>query len=205
MKTAELIAVLKSNALARQYLRKNDLLPVLYANQWNATKQRWESRDARDTPTLWRANRYFHRKILSVTTDTKTGLVTLTINWKNPNLAATWANGLVSMANQYLRDRALAETNRNITYLNAQANKTDVVQLKRAIYALLQEQINKAMLAKGTKEYAFKVLDPAVAPQKPSYPRPLLWVILSFVAGQILTLLTCYVYLTWTRFCANEP
>ncbi len=204
MKTAESIAILKSKALTRQYLTKNDLLPLIYANQWNAAKQKWNTRKAADIPTLWRATQYFDRKIFSVTTDTKTGLITVTIRWKNPYLAATWANGLVSMANRYLRTRSLAKTTRNIAYLNEQADKTDVVQLKRAIYELIQAQISKAMLAKGTKEYAFKVLDPAIAPQKPSSPKPLLWIFLAFAAGQIITLLTCYIYLTWTRFCASE-
>ena len=205
MKTAESIATLKSKSLTRQYITENNLLPVLYASRWDAAKHRWNTSDADGIPTLWQATRYFDRKILTVTTDTKTGLVTVTIRWRNPVLAAMWANGLVSMTNSYLRARAIAETSRNIAYLNEQANKTDVVQLKRAIYALLQEQINKAMLAKGTKEYAFKVLDPATAPQKPSSPKPLLWIVLAVVAGQIVTLLTCYIYLAWTRFCASQP
>ena len=45
------------------------------------------------------------------------------------------------MTSSYLRARAIAETNRDIAYLNEQADKTGVVRLKRAIDALPQEQI----------------------------------------------------------------
>jgi len=51
-------------------------------------------------------------------TDPKTGLVTLSITWNDPNIAAKWANGLVRMANDYLRDQAIEESERNIAYLD---------------------------------------------------------------------------------------
>jgi hypothetical protein len=47
-----------------------------------------------------------------------------------------WANELVRMTNDYLRDQAIQESERNIAYLNDQASKTDAVGAKQAIYAL---------------------------------------------------------------------
>ena len=70
------------------------------------------------------------------------------------------------MANDNLRDRAIAESERNISYLNEQAAKTDVVGIRQTIYNIMETEINKAMLAKGSEEYAFKLIDPAVVPQK---------------------------------------
>ena len=134
-----------------------------------------------------------------MTTDPKTGLVTLTIAWSDPRLAAKWANGLVSITNDYLRTKAIAESERNITYLNEQAGKTDVMTVKQAIYAILQNEINKQMLARGSDEYAFKILDPAAPPEVPSSPRPKLWTFLAFFGGLALSIFAAYVHLAWKR------
>jgi uncharacterized protein involved in exopolysaccharide biosynthesis len=196
---AESLAVLKSELLTEKYIRDNDLLPFIYAKRWDAQRKRWKDTDPREIPTLWKANLYFTKNIRTVTTDPKTGLVTLTIAWSDPYLAAKWANGLVSITNDYLRAKAIAESERNIAYLNEQAGKTDVMTVKQAIYAILQNEINKEMLARGSDEYAFKILDPAAPPEVPASPRPKLWTFLAFVGGLVLSIFAAYVHLAWKR------
>jgi len=44
------------------------------------------------------------------------------------------------------------------------------------------------MLARGREEYAFRVLDPAVAAERPSSPRPLLWTALGLFLGAVLSI-----------------
>ena len=51
-KTAASIAILNLNALTRQYIAKNGLLRLLYANRWNAAKQRWRTRKSAGIRTL---------------------------------------------------------------------------------------------------------------------------------------------------------
>jgi uncharacterized protein involved in exopolysaccharide biosynthesis len=182
-KKAESIAVLQSDALTESYIAKGDLLPILYKDKWDPSGRKWTVSDPRKVPTLWKANRYFKRSIRSVATDTKTGIVALTITWTDPKLAAIWANDLVRMTNEYLRDRAIAVSERNIAYLNDQAAKTDAIGVKQAIYAILQSEINKAMLARGSNEYALKVLDMAEPPEIPTSPNVILWALVSFIGG----------------------
>jgi uncharacterized protein involved in exopolysaccharide biosynthesis len=196
---AESLAVLKSEALTEKYIQDNDLLPILYAKKWDAQHKRWKTTDPKDTPTLWKANRYFDKGIRTITTDTKTGLVTLTIEWHDRNLAAKWANGLVNITNNYLRNKTIQESERNIAYLNEQAAKTDVMPVKLAIYSILQNEINKEMLARGSDEYAFKILDPAAVPEVPYSPRPKLWTFLAFFVGLVLAVFGAYVRLAWQR------
>jgi uncharacterized protein involved in exopolysaccharide biosynthesis len=164
-KREESIATLQSELLTERYIEENDLLPVLYASQWDSHSKKWKSTKV---PTVWKANRDFKRRIRDVTDEKKTGLVYLTIKWNDPDLAAQWANDLVKLTNSYLRSKAIQEAERNIAYLNEQAAKTDIVEARRAIYSLLQDEINKQMVARGREEYALKVLDPAVSPEKPT-------------------------------------
>jgi len=187
-KKSESVAVLQSEAMTERYINDNHLLPILFANKWDSAHQRWTTSDLKKVPTLWKANEYFKKNVRAVATDSKTGLVTLTINWKDSTLAAAWANGLVRYTNDYLRDRALDEAKRNIAYLTQAAVGTDIAGVKQAIYSILQTEISREMLARGSTEYAFKVLDPAVAPERPSSPIKALWISLGLLGGLALSL-----------------
>jgi uncharacterized protein involved in exopolysaccharide biosynthesis len=182
-KKSEYVAFLRSEAISSSYIRENNLIPILYEKLWDAKAEKWTNSDPDDTPTLWKASRYFREKVRDVSLDAKTGLVTVTVTWKDPQLAARWANGLVKITNDYLRARAIAESERNMDYLNQEAAKTNIIEAKQAIYAILRNEINNAMLARGNEEYAFKIIDAATVPEKKASPKPLLWVVSGFTIG----------------------
>jgi uncharacterized protein involved in exopolysaccharide biosynthesis len=120
-KKSETLAVLQSESLTEAYIRENNLLPVLYAKRWDPINKKWNVSDPEKVPTLWKANQYFKKNVRNVVIDTKTGLVTLTIVWKDPKIAAEWANGLVRMTNDYLRNQEIEEADRNIAFLTEPA------------------------------------------------------------------------------------
>jgi uncharacterized protein involved in exopolysaccharide biosynthesis len=184
-KRTESVAVLESGELTEKYIRENNLLPVLYPKLWDPVGHKWKVSDPDDLPTLWKANERFKKQIRSVKTDVRTGIVTLTVVWRDPAIAATWANGLVRMTNDYLRAKAISEAERNIAYLNAEAAKTTVVEARQAIYAVLQHELNKSMLARGSDEYALHVLDAAIAPERAAYPQKALWLCVGLVVGLV--------------------
>ena len=187
----EAVAVLQSEMLTETYIRDNNLLPILYAKMWDAGTGKWLTSDPKKVPTLWKANRLFARTIRSVAEDKK-GLVVLSIRWKDPKLAARWANDLVKLTNVYLRDKAIAEAQRNIAYLNEQAAKTNIVEAQRTIYSLLQSEINKEMVARGREEYALKVIDPAFVPERPSSAGAIILSLLGFGVGCVLAVLIAF-------------
>ena len=164
-KRDEVLAVLQSELLTEAYIRQNNLLPVLYWRLWDPATGKWTTTNPKKTPTLWKANRFFEKKIREVKEDKKSDLVVMTIRWTDPKLAAKWANDLVKMTNDYLRAKAISESERHINYLNDQLSKITIVDAQKAIYALLQQEINTQMVARGREEYALKVIDPAVVPE----------------------------------------
>jgi uncharacterized protein involved in exopolysaccharide biosynthesis len=196
---AEFVTVLQSALLTTTYIKNNNLLPVLFYKQWDTQNQRWKPLPADKMPTLWKANELFRKKVCKINTDSKTGIVTMGVTWTDPQLAADWANGLVKMANEYLRNKAITLSDRNIAYLNEQAAKTDLVGARQAISSLLQTEINKQMLARGNEEYAFKVLDPAMPPERPTTPPPLLLVLGGLLGGLMLTTIVVFSRLAWRR------
>lgn len=179
---AESLAVLESELLTEKFIKEKNLLPVLYAERWDANNSKWLSSNE-EVPTLWKANSKFKKKVRKLVTDSKSGLSTLSVTWSDPIVAATWANDLVAMANVYMRDRTIQESERNISYLQEQLTKTTVVAVQNSIAALLENEIKRAMLANGNNEYAFKIIDPAVPPEIPFTPGKLVWVLLGVFLG----------------------
>jgi uncharacterized protein involved in exopolysaccharide biosynthesis len=184
--TSEPIAVLKSRDLIREFIQKNGLLPVLYSKKWDASAKRWKDPRIDKQPDVRDGVRYFQRSILNVQDDKKTGLVTLSVEWTDATLAADWANQLIDRANEVMRDRAIAEAEANVAYLQNQLISTNQATLQQAVSRLLENELQKAMLARGNKEFSFRVVDRPEVPKHRSQPERRLTLALGFLAGGII-------------------
>lgn len=182
----EFIAILQSRVLSDFFVRENNLLPILFEDDWDAAAGKWKSSDPVDVPTLWDAFKLMDKKVRQIVIDKKTGLVTLSIEWRDPELAAQWAEGLVKRANAYLRQQAVRHAENNLAYLQDQARKTTSVELQQAIYRLMEAEVKKSMLANVNEEYAFKVLDPAVVPEEKLRPKRGLIVVFGALFGLLV-------------------
>ena len=168
----EYLQYLQSNAFTARFIEDEKLLPVLFADRWDANNNRWDVDDPADVPTLADGVRLFERGVRAVQEDRRTGVVTLTVVWRDRELAARWANLLVERVNRDLRERAIAESDASVRYLEGELAKTAVLELRESIYRLIENQIKTVMLANVRQEYAFKVIDPAVAPDVDDVVRP---------------------------------
>jgi uncharacterized protein involved in exopolysaccharide biosynthesis len=181
------LATLSSRVLIEGMISDEGLLPILFSKKWDAEHKSWKkSSFSQADPTLLDGYTLFKKHILKIDEDKKTSLVTITVAWKSPELAAHWANELVRRTNEQLRKQALQETDHNLAYLQGQAQQTSVVTLQQSIYTLMEDQLKKAMVAKGDEQYAFKVVDPAVVPEKKSWPQRALILVLGFLMGSII-------------------
>lgn len=177
------VATLKSRALTERFISENNLMPILFANRWDAEKSQWSGSDV--APTVGNAYEVFHTKVRQVSEDKKTGLITVSIEWTDRQMAADWANGIVKLANAYLRNAAIENSAKNIAYLKELSLKTSVVELQETIYRLMEGEIKKSMLASVSEQYAFMVIDPAVAPDRKIRPNRLMILILGTVGGLV--------------------
>lgn len=183
--TDESLAVLQSREFLWNFVQENKLMPILFEDDWDAEHKRWKESDPKKQPgemDVWRL--FIKDEMLIVGADKKTGLVTVSIDWKDPALAAGWANSLVERLNQYLAQQAIVRSESNLKYLNEQLMSTQIEEMRQTLFGLIANEQKNAMLAKTQKEFAFKILDPAVVPDKKIKPRRSLIVILTtFVAG----------------------
>ncbi len=179
--TEEGLAVLKSRLFLNDFFIKESLLPILFESQWQESEP--ESR-----PTLWDAYALFTKQVLATNVDKNSGMINLSISWKDPQLAALWANKLVVVLNEHMRHHAIEEATQSIDYLNQQISQTSVLEMQQMLYGLIEDETKKTMLANVRAEYAFKVIDPAVVPEKKIKPKRALIAILGMVLGFLFAL-----------------
>ncbi len=167
----ETLAVLKSRQLTMAFINDKNLMPKLYAKKWDAAAHRWKV-PLDDQPTEARAFKKFDKDIRNVDRDKKSGLVTLQIDWRDRNEAAAWANELVRRINVEMRARAITKADDSLGFLQKELGTTTDVDTRDAVNKLIETQVKQRMLADVTPDYAFRVVDKAVAPDKDDPIRP---------------------------------
>jgi len=169
-------ALLKSRKVCEEFLLRYKLIPILYEK---AEKQ----------PTQWMAVKYFRENVLSIREDKRAGLTIVAMTWKDPGVAAQWANQFVALTNDMMRARAIADSQGAVDYLNKQIATINEVEVKKVMYSLIESETKTLMLANVRREYALTVVDPAVAPDLRFSPRRTIMVIMGLGLGGVIGLL----------------
>lgn len=169
--TEEAMAVLKSQQFTQDFIREHDLMPVLFSSAWDSRAGNWRP-DVKKIPTIGAGFRALD-KVRKLTRDSKTGLITLRIDWKDPKVAADWTNQMVERLNDEMRERALRQADASMGYLQHEFANTVDVGTREAISRLMQDAIKQQMLARVTKEYALQVVDKALPADRDSPVRPI--------------------------------
>lgn len=181
----ESVAVLRSRAFVSEFIRRNDLLPQL--TRASATPFRSYAGKNMD---LVDAVEYFESKVRTIYDDKKLGTVRITIRWRDPIIAAKLANNMAIQLNKEVREQTIRESTNNIEYLRSELQKSQLVALSQSIGSLLEGEIKRLMVARGSEEYAFRIIDPAQPASRPEWPRPVLMGVLGTLIGGVLALLS---------------
>lgn len=209
--SATALEILKSHKFTSSVVEKNNLLPLLFPDRWDAERGRWlalgegaaPSADASPGPSLQRGAKKL-ASARTVTQDRVTGATTVTIAWTDPQLAAEWANLLISQLNNTLRESDIHEAQNAVAYLEARISDTKDVDLRQTLYRLLEAQLRTVMLANVRDEYAFKVVDSAYAPEFRSWPSRGTIVGLSAALGVVLGIVSIFVWELAARYRARK-
>jgi uncharacterized protein involved in exopolysaccharide biosynthesis len=155
------IAVLHSRHLIEELVTRENLLPVLF--QKNGWRMPWaKAAGSGELPTMGDAVLAFQRRILQVREDPKTSLVTVRVEWFDPQTAATWANELVALADNEERAHAVNDAQTSLSALQREFATTEGVELRGAIARLIEEQLKAKMVAGARAQFAYRFIDRAV-------------------------------------------
>jgi uncharacterized protein involved in exopolysaccharide biosynthesis len=183
--TGQVIATLESRKFLTLFVNNNKLLPVLFEDLWNSEKQVWVLETDQEEPSP--NDGYSVLKgAITIGNDMETGLITLSISWSDPEIAAQCANDLVKQLNEQLREQAIQDSQKRVGYLEEELAKTSLNDMREVLYNLLESEKQKAMLANVNEDFALEVIDPAVAPETREKPKRKLIVFLGGVGGGFL-------------------
>jgi uncharacterized protein involved in exopolysaccharide biosynthesis len=185
---SEPMALLRSRGFAQDFIEERDLATILLGPKWDATRGTWKG-DESDWPDIRDAVEFFDRKVRRVTEDRKTGVVTLAIEWRDPVLAADWANAMAARLNDRMRTRAIEESTQNVRFLKEEIAENQFVTLQQSIGKLLEAELQKLMLARNNRQYAYRIVDSAEPPKKPIRPNKVAVVAVSVLLGLLFGVL----------------
>jgi len=203
--TQAAMEILQSWSFVEQFVTNNNFEAQVFAAEgWNretnelrydsdlfdSQESRWvRTPPANKTiePTSWELYKQFSEYLI-VTTDSNTGMISISVEYYSPVLAKQWVDLYVTTINDYMRTRKLEQVNSNIEYLEAQIEKTAITGMKEVFYQIIEEQIKNKMLAEASPEYAFVTISPAMVPEEKSTPKRGLIFILAVLLGAMVSI-----------------
>jgi capsule polysaccharide export protein KpsE/RkpR len=163
----ESLATLRSRLLVADFLKAEEFLDdVLEVLGPEAVA------DLSEEDRLQAAVTYFQDNILTVAYDTRSSLMVVSITWVDRHRAAELANDYIDFANEAMRQRGIAAARNRIQFLDEAAKNATTVELRQAIFRLVESQVNAEMLAATKPDYAFIIVDPAVPAGVNEFVRP---------------------------------
>ena len=209
------LEVLKSHIFFSTFIIKHDLSDslgagigwdfeareiIFDAEIYDAMNAEWQSdEDGSSEPSMIELVDLLKER-LSVASSDESGLVTVALQDISPENAAVWVQLLVEDLNNEMQKQAISRTQKSIDYLSVQIEKTSKAELSSVLYELMQDQMQKLMLAEITSEYSFGVIDPPVIPELKSSPNRTRIAIFSFVIGLLFGIVAAISYAGFRKF-----
>ena len=178
------LATLETREFLKKFISSQKLLPIIFDDLWDESSNSWRLIKGQEELTVEDGILPLQGAI--EVDQGKSGLITLSISWKDPDIAAQWANYLVKQLNEQLRQKAIADSKKRVGYLEQELAKTTLQDMRAVLYNLLESEKQKAMLANVNEDFALEVIDPAVAPETREKPKRKLIVALGGVCGGFL-------------------
>ncbi len=137
-----LIGILDSRTVAENVIRSLNLIGVLFEEQWDDKNKRWKGEKP---PTLMNAVGTL-KGMVKVGDDRKGGLISISVENKDPKLAADIANAYAAALQKFLNVNAISLVKRNRIFVEKQLEITRE-DLKKAEEALNRFQTKNKIVA----------------------------------------------------------
>lgn len=209
--TTEMVNLLNSNLLRKTIIETHNLLPVLFPDQWDKEKKTWKEpgiiirqigclkkllltqpiagKKETNYPDIWDGIRKLD-DIINIKYDSKDDIITISADFSDPDMSARIVNYFVIALNEHMSGEAKRIANINKEYLEKQLRESNDPLIQQKIYNLIAEKIETIMMAEVKEGFAFKTLDPPMAPDKKSKPKRALIVILAFIVSLFFAIFT---------------
>lgn len=112
-----------------------------------------------------------------------TGLYSVSYANKDPEFARYFLSRVLTISDDYLRERKLARAKAYVSYLDRKLKGVSDVDQRQAILKLRLQQENFLMAASVSLPFSADIDDPPITPSRPSWPNPLIVGVIVLVFG----------------------
>jgi len=184
-KTNIAIAKLNSKRFMRSYLSDTGLIKEIFSQNIDPNTNEWKEGMI---PSIEQVKNETDKRF-KISKNKLTGLITLTVEYPNQRIAFEWADGVIDRINEDIRKEDSLEGERSIAFLQSQLRETSLQNIKSVFFALIEQQTQKIMLANIRKDYAFKVIDPAIYPESHTKPNKSQVLLIGLILGSLFGVL----------------
>jgi len=177
------LARLKTRSFLTNHIKEKNLKPILFASRWSEQGKLWIDKEPSDREA---SELLLDMVTTSIDSKDKAGLVAFSLEWENPanpDKIADMANDLVSNMNFRAKQRAIVEAKNSISFLEKELEQTNILNSQTILYSMIEQQMQKIMLANIRDEFVFKVIDSAVVPRYAETKPVLMIIFIGFILG----------------------
>jgi uncharacterized protein involved in exopolysaccharide biosynthesis len=172
------LARMESFGFISWFITQQNLLPWLYAKDWDEANKKWK---VGVEPDIREAVKALKTNILYINIDKKTDLMNIRITTSLPDRAAYLANKFVQAFNLYVRNLEAEELKNRRLYLERRLTEVSNTEIHRSIYRLLEAQLAVESLINARANYPLEMIQPATEPLFESYPNRKKWTALTLI------------------------
>ena len=188
-KSLSTLATLNSKTFLKAFIKEYDLKPKIFKDLWVEKTNSWSGEEPSDLGAVGELKKLIEIKKV------EGGLVRIIVSTYDPEFSLFIANEIVYFINNYMRKSAIEESENLIKFLEKEAVKSSLSDVKLKIFALIQENIAEKSLANVRQEFIYKVIDKAYLSDYPSYPNKLQIRLSGVILGFLLAaLLSVFMY-----------
>lgn len=180
------LARLKTRSFLINHVKEKNLKPILFANQWSQSGGVWINEEPSDREA---SELLLDMITTSMNPKDKAGLVIFSLEWKDPaspNKIADMTNDLVSSMNHHAKQHAIVDAKNSISFLEKELEQTSILNSQTMLYSIIEQQMQKIMMANTRDEFVFKIIDPAVVPKHAETKPVLIVVFIGLILGIFL-------------------
>jgi uncharacterized protein involved in exopolysaccharide biosynthesis len=137
----KILAILKSRTIAENLINRENLMPILFEDKWDAKKGTWKSNNPEKKPTMEAAVRALKGSI-GITYEKKEKTISITGESKTPELTARLVNAYIDELQIFINANALTTAKRNRLFIEEQLahNKQELLEAGKEVNAFYKSK-----------------------------------------------------------------
>ena len=203
-----ILTILKSYKLAESLLQHEEILPSLLATErikkstgeiifndkiYNSNLKKWLDKNGNFISGPSAADIFKALgKSLKASYSKRTGFLTVSFEHESPEFSKFLLQFILTQIDNDIRDRDVTNANNSIKFLKQELKIIETSELRAAVSALIQNELQKIILAKRDSTYILKFIQPPFVPFEKNRPSRaticIMGTILGFIIASLISL-----------------